>query len=94
MIFFDSTTQLLPYRAVGCERTVDQGLTTGLMGVRKSPTQPERGSYNPVADFWMRRVCAWCGCELPPKPCDAREHGTTTHTICEPCCKKLLEVER
>lgn len=46
----------------------------------------------PDGNFAMRRVCAWCKRELPPKPCPEKDHGETTHTICPDCLANALEV--
>lgn len=35
--------------------------------------------------FFLQRICASCKTFLGLKPCDERNHGSITHSICEPC---------
>jgi hypothetical protein len=46
----------------------------------------------------IKRVCAWCGCSMPPKECESIPHQTieelVSHSICPECLEKTLaEIE-
>lgn len=45
--------------------------------------------------MFIKRVCAWCGCSLPPKECESVPHQSIkepiSHTICAACFDKAMD---